>query len=692
MAAALIGLGLAGLYFHWTRSLPTRYRVWIVTLRAILLGLLVLLFSDPELRYSRQVEVPPRIGIYLDNSLSMDNHPKASAMTVHSKAAAVLDWANRLDHETRVFTFGEQLTRHAGLSFEYQPSERLTDFELLEDTWRGENLAAAFLFSDGVATSGPDPGGLVTPTPMPIFTIGIGDTISGVDASIAQVHFPLSLLDGEKGVVGVTVKGSNADGRRSRLLLFNEGRLIHSVQIGFEGREHFQHIRTEVVGRETAPGFSLALSVLPGEINIENNQWAFQIDVLPSDIRMTILTGNLSPNTPLIQAVAGDREHVNLNHFFSLRGRWHGDEARFWNLSQSLVVLDNYPTETTPEEHLERLLGKFRRENPSVLVIEGPASRTRKFDRLLRALGLTPGTESRSAIGGTSLRLALASQPPSSPLKQLVERGHAAGEFPPVRLSHSLQSVPAGAGTPVLVDENGAMVVGFGQLSRGRAGQGKWGAVLLPDLAATHLKLRRTDWQAFLAEMVAELMEWGLEQPGFSPYVIRTDRGQYHLGEKVALRAMLRDRAGEKILARVLTMEVQGPSAATLVGLTYNFDQGEYQGEFWPPQSGHYDFRPSSHQEGELGRPAGSFQVQAGQIELETLVQNRYGLERMAHKTGGRYIELSEVDTLLAELAYKPRILTRAYTATIWDLRYLWAVLLALFGTEWIIRRLAGII
>ncbi len=216
--------------------------------------------------------------------------------------------------------------------------------------------------------------------------------------------------------------------------------------------------------------------------------------------------------------------------------------------------------------------------------------------------------------------------------------------------------------------------------------------LLLPALAATNLKLEPTDWRSFLSKAFETIVEWSLEPEGFSPYVIQTDRRQYHLGEKVQLRGLIRDRAGTQMLQPVLSVEILGPENAAMVTMNYNFETGEYEGEFWPGEPGAHRFMVYNGASlGGLPTSPG-FTVQAGRVELESLTQNRYGLQRRAESTGGSYVELGSVETLLARQAYTSRTVTREYQFNLWRIRGLWIGLVLLLGLEWGLRRFVGLI
>jgi hypothetical protein len=206
------------------------------------------------------------------------------------------------------------------------------------------------------------------------------------------------------------------------------------------------------------------------------------------------------------------------------------------------------------------------------------------------------------------------------------------------------------------------------------------------------MMLSRTDWQNYLQDILIALLEWELEPEGFSPYILQPDKRQYHLGEKVLLRGILRDRAGIKMLQPVLSVEIDGPGSSKLVTLSYNFDSGEYEGEFWPGDPGAY--RMGMYQDGNTIPPAKEtrFQVLTGRIELESITQDRYSLERLSQTSGGSYTDLNGVDDLLTSLSYQSELVTKEHHFSLWQVWYLWVALVLVLGLEWSLRRIMGLI
>ena len=424
--------------------------------------------------------------------------------------------------------------------------------------------------------------------------------------------------------------------------------------------------------------------VLPEESNIDNNRRDFQIDVLPGQRQITLLTGALSPNSALLGSWLQETMHARVDRLTYLQGRWRGDDARFWSSRQHLVVLDNYPTSRLPEEHVERLLAKLQRERTPLMVVVGPDNANRQFVRLMRSLGV----HIRSAMDslGVSHQLRPAARRVGSGARRLNPE-RPGTKLPPVPLVHLLPAQGNPSLTAILEDDDGNRVISYGQV-----GSTKLGLLLVPNLSATHLKLSHASMGGYLEGIWKAIVEWSLEPEGFSQYVVQPDRRQYLLGEKVLLRGIVRDRAGFKTPQPFLALEIDGPGGAATVALNYDFEDGEYKGDFWPAESGTYRLL-NDQPEGSGGATVRStFHVQAGRVELETLIQNRYALERLAQATGGRYVHLQALEGTLSQLDFSAKATTRADHYSIWQFSYLWVVPVILLGLEWILRRVAGLI
>jgi hypothetical protein len=72
--------------------------------------------------------------------------------------------------------------------------------------------------------------------------------------------------------------------------------------------------------------------------------------------------------------------------------------------------------------------------------------------------------------------------------------------------------------------------------------------------------------------------------------------------------------------------------------------------------------------------------------------QNRELLTKLAEQTGGRYWTLDEIGKLPEEVRFSEAGISGRESLDLWDMPFLFLVLLALRGGEWLLRRQWGAI
>jgi hypothetical protein len=95
-----------------------------------------------------------------------------------------------------------------------------------------------------------------------------------------------------------------------------------------------------------------------------------------------------------------------------------------------------------------------------------------------------------------------------------------------------------------------------------------------------------------------------------------------------------------------------------------------------------------------LGVAAGGWAADLEAREFQSVQTNRPLLERIARQTGGRLVELDQLDDFARRLPHRDVPITEAWTKPLWDLPgvlpTVFALVLISFITEWALRRRKG--
>ncbi len=222
---------------------------------------------------------------------------------------------------------------------------------------------------------------------------------------------------------------------------------------------------------------------------------------------------------------------------------------------------------------------------------------------------------------------------------------------------------------------------------RGRVGvmatQGTWRWQMTQPLAD---KTHEMFWQQLLRWLVQET-------PG--RVIATTPKPVLADEEKVTFRADIRDRnylpmADAKVNANVLGP--QGVSAQVEM-LPDPLNPGSYSADWRAEKPGAYVAEILARRgEEEAGRDVVNFRREDGVAENFAAEQNRELLSKLSAETGGKYYKTSDLKKLAEDISYSEAGITVRETRDLWDMPFVFLLLLAMRAGEWLLRRRWGVI
>jgi hypothetical protein len=170
---------------------------------------------------------------------------------------------------------------------------------------------------------------------------------------------------------------------------------------------------------------------------------------------------------------------------------------------------------------------------------------------------------------------------------------------------------------------------------------------------------------------------------------IETDRTLYQDGEQARLYAHVLDEDFEPVVQPSFEITVNGVDGNALrETLSLQPDRtspGLYEGYFTAPVAGRYRLEANENDK-EVSNTT-EFQVAMVNRELSDTHMRRDGLERIARLTGGSLLAPQEMGKLGGLLNAEPITTTVRSERPLWDTGWVAALLVALLGMEWILRR-----
>ena len=539
-----------------------------------------------------------------------------------------------------------------------------TDIGAVLDHYRGDDVAALVLASDGLHNRGTNPVTVAERLSFPVYCIALGDTTTQRDAWLSNLRCNrIAMLDAPFPVE-FTVGATLLRGRNTRLSIHDDsGRQLFTQTLAYSDDDFSTTVSTTLTPCKAGlQRYTVQLAPADGETTLGNNSLSFYVDVI--DTRRKVVLFANAPHPDL----AAFKQAIEGNPNYEATVVMASDvESRKWKMADdvSLAILHNLPSKAHPSV-------AFADGLPLVFVI-GMQTDLNRFNALHSGLEITAKVQRANEV--TALHQ------PEFTLFNLDEENYSVLEtMPPLtapfgqaRRSADVQTLfNARLGN---IDTRQPLVAATVQGSQRRAwiwGEGLW-------------RWRLADWQSHeshshVDRLIAQLVSFTAMQSSRNRLQVEAERS-YAEGEPITLHAILYNENYEA--------ENKAEVSLTLEGTDYTFrrDAGGYSLTLPPLTEGLYRYRASA--DGQTAE--GSFAVEALNLEQQRLSADHSLLATLATLTGGEIYLPSDLRSLTSSLKeLKPTIYTHSRYAEFLRLPLVLILILLLLATEWVLRKYQG--
>jgi uncharacterized membrane protein len=167
---------------------------------------------------------------------------------------------------------------------------------------------------------------------------------------------------------------------------------------------------------------------------------------------------------------------------------------------------------------------------------------------------------------------------------------------------------------------------------------------------------------------------------------------------RAQLKAQVHDRQFQPTPDAHVTAHIVGPEGVNaFIDLTPSQEApGTYQLDWTAEKPGAYLAEITAESAGnephELGRDVVTFQREDGVAEKFHTSQNRPFLEQLASQTGGRYWKPADLNNLPRDISYSEAGISVRNTKELWNMPIVFALLMGLPASEWLLRRKWGVV
>jgi len=706
-------VGLTIFFYHATiPPLAKRTKVILISVRALALAFLLFLIFEPLLKIVFHHEQNPRLAVLVDISESMTIKDRGSERSNEVRSLLKRNlFSGIAGVDVLYFRFASQLKPSTPfpadpLTFTGETTDLAAALTQLAQEKTRENIQAAVLISDGNYTVGKNPLSSAEELNIPLYIIGIGDTVEKRDVLIANVATNTIAYADTRVPVEVRVRSSGYKNERvevvllqgatavdRKILQLQEGTRDYAISLSYQPKE------------EGVEKYGVSVSHLPGELTEKNNASSFFVRVLKTKLNILLVAGAPSPDVSVVRQILSEEQRFTVKALVQkATGEFYeGSPVPPAIDSADCLVFIGYPSSSATQGVMRQLYDAMSLQKKPLLFV---GARTLDFSKLQMFETLLPFSWNVSTTDELLVFAEVAEKNRAHVLVNLEGSANVDGwrQLPPIfksetifhakpeadvlafarpdpGLARKIQSVALTE--PLVLTRNVARQKAFAI-----TGHAVWRWRLLAQ--------GNPQTERLFALLLVNGVRWLTTLDEGKKIRVSPTKNVFTTAEPVEFTGEVYDDQFRAVDNAELRVQVTSKDQRFETMLR-SVGSGRYEGSIDGLGAGDYGFSARAGvDERALGEDQGKFSV--GQINVEFLEtrMNRELLEQLAFHTGGVYTDITHasmlIDTIRTRTEFSAKELTDSTELELWNWQFIAALIVLLFATEWFVRKGSGML
>ncbi len=638
-------------------------------IRFIAFFLVAILLAGTTLKHIQSKKSKPVVIVAVDNSESM-----SPWKAINDSILKGLDESLK-NNELHFWQFGDNATRSREINYKKNESNYSLLLDKLTQSYLNANVGAVLLLGDGIFNQGADPVFKSKAFPMPVYTIGIGDTTIRVDAAIKNInHNKTAFLD-NYFPVEVGIDFSQAAGSQVKLEVLQKDESVYSQDISISSDQQFLNeiinLKAEKAGINN---YKLVISGLDNESNLTNNSYEFSIYVISEQQKILILGSGAHPDLAALNSALEGNQNYSVELQTGINNDFSFDEY-------DLVIAHQVPDKSRESA---QIIQKLTQSRIPVLYIVGEQSSITLLNQLQQNISL-PNTEvfeNVKALVNDQFSLFKLDTEANSILKNLPPLSTPFGD---ISVNADFQSI---AFQSIKNIETSNPLITIGSEKKHRMGfffgEGIWRWRIYDYLQnSTHENFDK------LILKIANYLIIKPNEDNFNIYCPNI----FEENDPVSMQADLYNASNELINDPEIEILITAEDSTnyTYIFNTYNLKYQLNAGKF---PIGNYTYVAKTVLADKDLQKEGAFRIATSQKEILETMANFQVLNQISRNTGGQFFNGNEIDKLIAELTKTNRLKSKKIEQSVFqkllDLKWLFIFIVLLFSMEWFLRKFWG--
>lgn len=669
-----VGIGYAWILYTARYSWSKTTNRILFGFRAILATALLVLMLGPVLRQFTHTEEKPALVFLVDNSRSI----RESTDTTQLIAAIERTTESIRNSDWQVEFSALDGTGKMKMAFAHGSSDLATALKQVTNRFEGRNLGAIVLISDGIYNGGMSP--LYQPLRVPVYTVGVGDTVQRADLVLKNVAYNRVVYQGNKYPLRAEVGVSALPNEEVTVSIRQQGVVIQQQTRNSGNRALLEFDFQLDAVKPGMQRLEIRVSQHGRETNTNNNRGSAFVEVVEGKRKVVVLAAAPHPDIKVLRSVV--ENNPNYEFLIHIPGVKELSPSALDPKEIDLLIAHQSPDN---QGRTTGLLTNFLRAKVPALVIIGEQTQLRALGQVGIPVAFEPSAqrdEVQPVLNATYQDLGF-----SQELGPLIAR------YPPVSTPFGKFTFPAEARI-ILYQQIGNLVTERPLLFTMDQDARKWGVLIGDGIWRWRLnEYQETGRTAGFDEWMSKLLQYLSTRDDRKRFRVFPIQQEFSSDGPAILESQVYNELFEPVYGNTVDIQVKGESGAAL---QYRYVTGPGAGSRYRMgglPEGIYTFSASTDIGGKRETASGEFLVVEQSQESRNLTADFGLLRKLAEGTEGKFYRSSELDKLAMDLASQKAASTlhteESYNPLI-NIKAVFFMLLLLVSAEWFLRKFSG--
>ena len=665
LLSTLLFVILSFLYWQNIRSIKSFQKYILFGLRTFTLLFILFLILNPWLQWSKQIEVQENLSIYLDSSSSMQNQLAYDNIQISQLKSHIDNWSKNNNINTQWYLFGENI-RKASIRTVGDFTDSLTDFSSLSDHAITNNGRQVILITDGQSNWNMDIKYLDFDEDLKINVIGVGSDERLNDIWIENIIAPSHVFIEDSVKIKIIIGYDLLEDANGELIFNIKHTDNHFIPVNIPLGKGFIDIEKSFLATQIIELTQIEVDSELIELNNDNNTNLIHIEVNDYKKGVLLVSGGLSPNTPLIKNLLTELPPNTLTHLYKKNNiEWNLNLSKIMKDSTiELVILDDFPGSKKDTQIYERIIENSLWEKVTKIYFEGPKSNANTAEILSKELG----SSVRITDGVNNLKIDYFND--SSVFKKVP-----LSSIPPTKKQMIWESVPNN------------IIYAFNDNSAAIVNKNNFYGIFIKDSQEIMLSESKNS-QSVLRNIFSNLLLHGFT--GDKNLLMVTAEKQKYISNAPIIfnieKSLILDTG-------LINISINSANGSTIKDISIPNNENNSLPQFID-LPGDYTAIASLviNDNQQIKSQPFYFRIIKNIIEEDNLFENKNTLESLAWKNRGTYSDPNHLDVVLSSVNSRPKSQLKEYKFSALSTQRYWWILIILLSIEWFLRKREGLL